>query len=70
MACTTEIFVPYFHYGGKALKIQANLGECEYNEEKQTLYHTYDRSTIENDATITIQLEILESEEKSSCNVM
>ncbi|KAI7892581.1 glycoside hydrolase superfamily [Mucor mucedo] len=70
MACTTEIFVPYFHYGGKALKIQANLGECEYNEEKQTLYHTFDRSTIAKDATITIQLEILESQEKSSCSVM
>lgn len=69
MACTTDIFVPYFHYGGKALKIQANLGDCDYNEEKQTLYHTYDRSAVDG-STITIQLGIVDNEESSSCSIM
>lgn len=70
IACTTEIFVPYFHYGGKPLKIQANIGECDYNEEKQTLYHTYDRSAVAGDTTITIQLSIMENEENASCSIM
>lgn len=70
-ACTTEVFVPYFHFGGKALNIQVNEGECEYDEEKQTLYHTYNRDTMPDNTVITLQLGILNNEQPStSCIVM
>lgn len=68
-ACTTEIFVPYFHYGGKPLNIQVNVGECDYDEEKQTLYHNYDRESVQDNTTITIQLATLK-QEQSNCNIM
>lgn len=69
-ACITEIFVPYFHYGGKPLNIQVNIGECDYDEEKQTLYHSYDRKTVTNNTLITIQLSILQDAPSSSCRIM
>lgn len=68
-ACTTEIFVPYFHFGGKPLNIQVNVGECDYNEEKQTLYHTYDRDTMVDNTVITISLSTC-MDQPSSCTIM
>lgn len=72
-ACTTEIFVPYFHFGAKPLNIQVNFGECDYDEEKQTLYHSYDRGTIADDTIVTIQLGILKQDASNggtSCSIM
>lgn len=69
-ASTTEIFVPYFHFGGKALNIQVNLGECDYDEEKQTLYHYYDRKSSDNleGTIIAIQLSCLNAAANGAAN--
>jgi hypothetical protein len=70
-ACITEIFVPYFHFGGKPLNIQTNIGDCDYDEEKQTLYHSFDRTSIVENTKITIQLDVLNNNNTStSCNIM
>lgn len=71
VACTTEIFVPYFHFGCKPLNIQVNIGECDYNEDKQTLYHYYERDSIKaEDTVITIQLGVVKESQGSSCTIM
>lgn len=65
----TEIFAPYFHFGGKPLHIQASAGECEYVEDKQSIYHYYDG---QEEAPISITLSVLNhTPPKSySCNLM
>jgi hypothetical protein len=76
-ACVTEIFVPYFHFGGKPLSIQVNVGECEYDEEKQTFYHFYERKSELPIDLITISLGVLTDTNTAaaasngySCNLM
>lgn len=67
LANVTEIFIPYFHFGGKALQIQSSVGESEYIEEKQTLYHYYDGNVDK----ICITLNVLNHKtEGYSCNLM
>ncbi|KAI8980242.1 glycoside hydrolase superfamily [Pilobolus umbonatus] len=71
MACVTEIFVPYFHFGNQLLDISVNVGECEYNQTKQTLYHSYSRTEIEPNQSIKIQLSLLRpSYGYSLCSMM
>jgi hypothetical protein len=74
-ACVTEIFVPYFHFGNKPLNIQTNVGECEYDQEKQTLYHYYERKSELPIDSITISLGVLTDNNTAasngySCNLM
>ncbi|KAI8977320.1 glycoside hydrolase superfamily [Mycotypha africana] len=52
----TEFFVPYFHFGGQSLTIKISRGEFDYQEENQTLYHTYEPTASE--SSITISLEV------------
>ncbi|KAI8049419.1 glycoside hydrolase superfamily [Gilbertella persicaria] len=72
MACVTEIFVPFFHFGDKRLNIEATHGQCEYEQEKQTLYHTYQQVS----EPITITLSVVNqtpspsSSSSSLCHVM
>lgn len=70
-ASVTEIFVPYFHFGGKPLNIQTNVGECDYDEEKQTLYHHYNRKEESIDS-VTISIGVVNNEVKSGspCMIM
>lgn len=71
LASVTEIFVPYFHFGGKPLEIQTNAGECDYNEEKQTLYHHYSRKEESiNPVTISIGVVNENIQSVSACNIM
>ena len=68
MAYTTELFVPFFHFGGKELKIEATSGECVYDEDRQTLYHTYDDQINSN---ITITLSVLNhTVPQGHCSIM
>lgn len=75
-ACVTELFVPYFHFGGKPLNIQTNVGECEYDEDKQTLYHYYERKSELPIDSIMISLGVLTDDNRTaanstySCNIM
>ncbi|KAI9480657.1 MAG: glycoside hydrolase superfamily [Benjaminiella poitrasii] len=79
-ACTTEIFVPHFHFGGGPVSIQVNFGECDYNGDKQTLYHYYDPEEKSKDINrITITIVSLNNDtvkhtnngkHEPSCNVM
>ncbi|KAF1806066.1 glycoside hydrolase superfamily [Mucor lusitanicus] len=71
LASVTEIFVPYFHFGGKPLEIQTNAGECDYNEEKQTLYHYYNRKEGATD-TVTISISVVNNNTQSvsACSIM
>jgi len=71
LANVTEIFVPYFHFGGKPLITQANAGECEYDEEKQTLYHYYNRKE-EAIGNVTISIRVVDdsTQSTSACTIM
>ena len=42
--CTTEIFVPNYHYGGEKLLVSVSDGVWKYDPDKQTLYWEYDRT--------------------------
>ncbi|KAI7897948.1 glycoside hydrolase superfamily [Cokeromyces recurvatus] len=76
--CLTEIFVPHFHYGDQPVSYEANIGECDYNRDKQTLYHSYNPEAILVNSIITITIKVLnhstmkyiKKKPEYSCNIM
>ncbi|KAG0741736.1 hypothetical protein G6F57_005927 [Rhizopus arrhizus] len=66
---TTEIFVPYFHYGNKTIKTDISFGRCSYIEEFQTLYHQYELNEPL-PKLVTITMGVLTAESANSCNVI
>ncbi|KAI8378482.1 glycoside hydrolase superfamily [Blakeslea trispora] len=68
MAYVTEIFVPFYHFGGKELKVEATAGDCVYDEDKQTLYHTcHDQMNTEVTITLSTLNPLLP---QSYCSIM